>query len=173
MRRDLYVNMTILFIDNHLMMLAFPLVSRHLKTQAGVLPSEQHELGEILPRDDLGMREVLPYKTVDFIFLDERERDCVPLTQDDITGLQKKAWEVSRTIGEMTYTCGDSHIGGSRTDVLAALYYKYLNKVLAEAKITVTPTADGYIRLEGSPEYAGAMGSLMTRIQGPLMPVKT
>lgn len=45
-------------------------------------------------------------------------------------------------------------------------------KVLAEAKDTVTATADGDIRLEGSPEYAGAMGSFMIRIQDMLMPPK-
>ncbi|HNQ86167.1 MAG TPA: hypothetical protein PLP82_06275 [Deltaproteobacteria bacterium] len=45
-------------------------------------------------------------------------------------------------------------------------------KVLAEAKDTVSATADGDIRLEGSPEYAGAMGSFMIRIQDMLMPPK-
>lgn len=45
-------------------------------------------------------------------------------------------------------------------------------KVLAEAKDTVTATADSDIRLEGSPEYAGAMGSFMIRIQDMLMPPK-
>jgi hypothetical protein len=45
-------------------------------------------------------------------------------------------------------------------------------KVLAEAKDTVRATADGDIRLEGSPEYAGTMGSFMIRIQDMLMPPK-
>lgn len=45
-------------------------------------------------------------------------------------------------------------------------------KVLAESKDTVSATADGDIRLEGSPEYAGAMGSFMMRIQDMLMPPK-
>jgi hypothetical protein len=43
-------------------------------------------------------------------------------------------------------------------------------RVLAEAKDTVRATADGDIRLEGSPEYAGALGSFMVRIQDMLMP---
>lgn len=53
----------------------------------------------------------------------------MPLTQDEIRGLQKKAWEIRRTIVETTFTCGGSHIGGSlsQTDVLVTLYYKYLN----------------------------------------------
>lgn len=53
----------------------------------------------------------------------------MPLTQEEIRGLQRKAWEIRRTIVETTFTCGGSHIGGSlsQTDVLVALYYKYLN----------------------------------------------
>jgi len=53
----------------------------------------------------------------------------MPLTQEEIKGLQRKAWEVRRTIVETTFTCGGSHIGGSlsQTDVLVTLYYKYLN----------------------------------------------
>lgn len=45
-------------------------------------------------------------------------------------------------------------------------------KVLAESKDTVSATADGDIRLEGSPEYAGNIGSFMVRIQDMLMPPK-
>jgi transketolase len=50
------------------------------------------------------------------------------LTQEEIKGLTKKAWEIRKNIVEITYTCGGSHIGGalSQTDVLVALYYKYL-----------------------------------------------
>jgi transketolase len=52
----------------------------------------------------------------------------MPLSQEEIKGLQKKAWEVRRSIIEITFTCGGSHLGGSlsQTDVLVALYYKYL-----------------------------------------------
>lgn len=45
-------------------------------------------------------------------------------------------------------------------------------KVLAESKDIVTATADGDIRLEGSPEYAGNLGSFMMRIQDMLLPAK-
>ena len=45
-------------------------------------------------------------------------------------------------------------------------------KVLAENKDTVSATADGDIRLEGSPEYAGSIGSFMVRIQDMLLPAK-
>ncbi len=45
-------------------------------------------------------------------------------------------------------------------------------KVLAENKDTVRATADNDIRLEGSPEYAGNMGSFMMRIQDMLLPAK-
>jgi hypothetical protein len=45
-------------------------------------------------------------------------------------------------------------------------------KVLAESKDTVSATADGDIRLEGSPEYAGNIGSFMVRIQDMLLPPK-
>ncbi len=53
----------------------------------------------------------------------------MPLTPEEIQGLTKKAWEIRKTIIETTFTCGGSHIGGSlsQTDVLVALYYKYLN----------------------------------------------
>ena len=53
----------------------------------------------------------------------------MPLTQEEIKGLTKKAWEIRKAIVETTFTCGGSHIGGSlsQTDVLVALYYKYLN----------------------------------------------
>ncbi len=53
----------------------------------------------------------------------------MPVSAEEIKGLQKKAWEIRRTIVETTFTCGGSHIGGSlsQTDVLVALYYKYLN----------------------------------------------
>ncbi|HOS98687.1 MAG TPA: transketolase, partial [Deltaproteobacteria bacterium] len=51
------------------------------------------------------------------------------VSAEEIKGLQKKAWDIRRTIVETTFTCGGSHIGGSlsQTDVLVALYYKYLN----------------------------------------------
>jgi len=45
-------------------------------------------------------------------------------------------------------------------------------KVLAENKDTVRATADNDIKLEGSPEYAGNIGSFMMRIQDMLMPPK-
>lgn len=45
-------------------------------------------------------------------------------------------------------------------------------KLLAEGKDTVSATADGDLKLEGSPEYAGVMGSFMFRIQDMLMPPK-
>ncbi len=45
-------------------------------------------------------------------------------------------------------------------------------KVLGESKDTVSATSDGDIKLEGSPEYAGVMGSFMMRIQDMLMPPK-
>ena len=53
----------------------------------------------------------------------------MPLTNEEINGLTKKAWDIRKTIVETTFTCGGSHIGGSlsETDVLVALYYKYLN----------------------------------------------
>ena len=52
----------------------------------------------------------------------------MPLSQEEVRDLTQKAWEVRRTIIETTFTCGGSHIGGSlsQTDVLVALYYKYL-----------------------------------------------
>lgn len=43
-------------------------------------------------------------------------------------------------------------------------------KVLAENKETVQAMRDGDVKVEGSPEYAGGMGSFMVRIQGLLMP---
>ena len=52
----------------------------------------------------------------------------MPISQEEVRDLTQKAWEVRRTIIETTFTCGGSHIGGSlsQTDVLVALYYKYL-----------------------------------------------
>jgi len=42
--------------------------------------------------------------------------------------LKKKAVDIRRVIVEVTYSCGGTHIGGSlsQTDILVALYYKYL-----------------------------------------------
>lgn len=53
----------------------------------------------------------------------------MPLTREEIRGLTKKAWDIRRAIIETTFTCGGSHIGGSlsQTDVLVALYYRYMN----------------------------------------------
>ncbi|MEN6473377.1 MAG: hypothetical protein ABFD81_05125 [Syntrophaceae bacterium] len=45
-------------------------------------------------------------------------------------------------------------------------------KVLAEGKDTLRATIDGDVKLVGSPEYAGTMGSFMVRIQDMLMPAK-
>lgn len=45
-------------------------------------------------------------------------------------------------------------------------------RVLAENKDIVTATADGDIKLEGSPEYAGNLGSFMMRVQDMLLPAK-
>ena len=53
----------------------------------------------------------------------------MPLSQEEIKGLERKAWDIRKSIIEITFTCGGSHLGGSlsQTDVLVALYYKYLN----------------------------------------------
>ena len=53
----------------------------------------------------------------------------MPLTKEEIKGLEKKAWDIRKLIVETTFTCGGSHLGGSlsQTDILVALYWKYLN----------------------------------------------
>lgn len=53
----------------------------------------------------------------------------MPLTKDEIRHLQLKARDIRKAIIEITFTAGGGHIGGSlsQTDVLVALYYKYLN----------------------------------------------
>ncbi|MGV7927585.1 MAG: transketolase [Spirochaetota bacterium] len=53
----------------------------------------------------------------------------MPLTHEDIKRLQEKAKEIRKTIVDITFTAGGGHIGGSlsQTDILVALYYKYLN----------------------------------------------
>jgi transketolase len=53
----------------------------------------------------------------------------MPLTKEEIKGLVKKAWDIRKLIVETTFTCGGSHLGGSlsQTDVLVALYWKYMN----------------------------------------------
>ncbi len=53
----------------------------------------------------------------------------MPLTQEDIKRLQEKAKDIRKTIVDITFTAGGGHIGGSlsQTDILVALYYKYLN----------------------------------------------
>jgi transketolase len=53
----------------------------------------------------------------------------MPLSKEEIKGLEKKAWDIRKLIVETTFTCGGSHLGGSlsQTDVLVALYWKYLN----------------------------------------------
>jgi transketolase len=53
----------------------------------------------------------------------------MPLTKEEIKGLGMKAWDIRKLIVETTFTCGGSHLGGSlsQTDVLVALYWKYMN----------------------------------------------
>lgn len=53
----------------------------------------------------------------------------MPLNEEEIKELHKKAREIRKGIVEITFTAGGGHIGGSlsQTDVLVALYYKYLN----------------------------------------------
>lgn len=53
----------------------------------------------------------------------------MPLTKEEIKGLEKKAWDIRKLIVETTFTCGGSHLGGSlsQTDVLVSLYWKYMN----------------------------------------------
>lgn len=53
----------------------------------------------------------------------------MPLTRDEIKLLQSKAKDVRKAIVDITFTSGGGHIGGSlsQTDILVALYYKYLN----------------------------------------------
>lgn len=45
-------------------------------------------------------------------------------------------------------------------------------KVLAQNKDTVKAMGDGDVRVEGSPEYAGTLGSFMIRVQNLLIPPK-
>jgi transketolase len=51
------------------------------------------------------------------------------LQADERERLKRKAREIREEIVKITYTCGGTHIGGalSQTDILVALYYKYLN----------------------------------------------
>jgi transketolase len=51
------------------------------------------------------------------------------LQADERERLKRKAREIREDIVKITYTCGGTHIGGalSQTDILVALYYKYLN----------------------------------------------
>jgi len=50
------------------------------------------------------------------------------VTKQEITRLNNKARQIRKRIVEVTERCGGSHIGGamSQTDILVALYYKYL-----------------------------------------------
>ncbi|TAL38515.1 MAG: transketolase [Spirochaetes bacterium] len=53
----------------------------------------------------------------------------MPLTADEVKLLQQKAKDVRKSIVDITFTAGGGHIGGSlsQTDILVALYYKYMN----------------------------------------------
>ncbi len=53
----------------------------------------------------------------------------MPLSQSEIKQMQAKARDIRKMIVDITFTSGGGHIGGSlsQTDVLVALYYKYLN----------------------------------------------
>ncbi|MBN1636062.1 MAG: transketolase [Deltaproteobacteria bacterium] len=52
----------------------------------------------------------------------------MPLSKDEIKMLNSKAQEIRKKIVDITFTAGGGHVGGSlsQTDVLVALYYKYL-----------------------------------------------
>lgn len=53
----------------------------------------------------------------------------MPITDEELRVLEQKAYEVRRLTLQVTGWCGGSHIGGalSQTDILTALYWKYLN----------------------------------------------
>ena len=51
------------------------------------------------------------------------------LSEIEIAGLKEKAWEIRRKIIQTVVWAGGGHAGGalSQTDILVALYYRYLN----------------------------------------------
>ncbi len=53
----------------------------------------------------------------------------MPVTQDELKELNKKARDIRKQIIDIAFTAGGGHVGGSlsQTDVVAALYFKYLN----------------------------------------------
>lgn len=53
----------------------------------------------------------------------------MPVTDEEIKLLEDKAYEVRKLILQVTSWAGGSHVGGalSQTDILTALYWKYLN----------------------------------------------
>ncbi|HPO16832.1 MAG TPA: transketolase, partial [Candidatus Hydrogenedentes bacterium] len=52
----------------------------------------------------------------------------MPITEQEIIDLKRKANEIRKTIVDVTGWSGGSHIGGSlsMTDILTILYWKYL-----------------------------------------------
>ncbi len=53
----------------------------------------------------------------------------MPLTAEEIKTMQQKAKDIRKSIVDITFTAGGGHIGGSlsQTDILVALYYRYMN----------------------------------------------
>ena len=53
----------------------------------------------------------------------------MPLTEEEVAGLQSRARDIRKRIVHVAYSAGGGHVGGSlsQTDVVAALYFKYLN----------------------------------------------
>ena len=51
------------------------------------------------------------------------------LTQDEISGLEGRARAIRKRIVQVAYSAGGGHVGGSlsQTDVVTALYFKYLD----------------------------------------------
>ena len=70
------------------------------------------------------------------------------LTAAELKKLKAKALHMREEIVKVTYTCGGSHVGGalSQTDVLVALYYKFLK---LDPKKPLWPSRDRFILSKG------------------------
>jgi transketolase len=53
----------------------------------------------------------------------------MPLTEEEIAGLESRARAIRKRIVRVAYSAGGGHVGGSlsQTDIVTALYFKYLN----------------------------------------------
>ncbi len=85
----------------------------------------------------------------------------MPVTQEELKDLNAKARDIRKDIVNIAFTAGSGHVGGSlsQTDVVVALYFKYMN---IDPKNPCKPDRDRFILSKGHAGlgWAAVLGTL-------------